>query len=159
MTIPLKVADIGGGNAELAEWEAGDVLPVALGGTGATTAAAARANLGAAPTSLPVFTGLREVRAVVAASTIDLAIGNLFTKTLVGNTTFAVSNVPISGTVVSFILELVNGGNYTVGYWAGVRWASGTAPALTAGGKDVLGFYSYDGGLTWVGLLLAKDVR
>lgn len=46
MTTPLKAVAAGGNSAELREWAAGDVLPVALGGTGGTTAAAARAALG-----------------------------------------------------------------------------------------------------------------
>lgn len=46
MTTPLKAVAAGGNSAELREWGAGDFLPVALGGTGGTTAAAARSNLG-----------------------------------------------------------------------------------------------------------------
>ena len=45
MTTPLKAVDLGGGNAELREWAAGDTLPVSQGGTGAGDVAGARANL------------------------------------------------------------------------------------------------------------------
>lgn len=106
-----------------------------------------------------IITGTRETRVAVAASAIDLSAGNLFTRTISDTTTFTVSNVPASGTAVSFILELTNGGSATVNWWSGMKWAGGTAPALTASGVDVLGFYSHDGGTTWRGFLLAKDSK
>lgn len=105
------------------------------------------------------LTGLRETRVAVAASAIDLASGNIFTKTISGATTFTLSNVPASGTSVSFILDLTNGGSAAVAWWSGVKWAGGAAPTLTAAGRDVLGFFTHDGGTTWTGLLLGKDVK
>lgn len=102
---------------------------------------------------------LQEARVAVAASTIDLALGNWFTRTISGATTFGVTNTPAAGTAAAFILDLTNGGSAAVTWWAGVRWASGTAPTLTAAGRDVLGFYTHDGGTNWTGLLLGKDVK
>lgn len=153
-------------------------VPVSLGGTGATTDASARSNLGlgsaatmAGPTSTIVgttdtqtltnktLTGARETRVAVAASNIDLLAGSFFTRTISGVTTLTVSNVPTAGTAVSFVLDLTNGGSATVNWWTGVRWAKGTAPTLTAAGRDVLGFYTHDGGTTWTGLLLGLDVK
>lgn len=105
------------------------------------------------------LTGLSETAVSVAASNLDLAAGNLFYKTISGNTTFTLSNVPSSGAAASFILELTNGGSATVGLWAGVKWEGGAAPTLTAAGVDVLGFYSRDGGTTWRGFVMAKDSK
>jgi hypothetical protein len=105
------------------------------------------------------ITGLNETKTAVAASDIDLTAGNYFTKTISGTTTFTVSNVPATGTAASFILELTNGGSATVNWFAGVTWAGGTAPTLTASGVDVLGFYTYDGGTTWRGFVLATDIK
>lgn len=105
------------------------------------------------------ITGLRETKVAVAASAISLTTGNYFTKTISSTTAFTVSNVPASGTTASFILELTNGGAFTVNWWAGVKWAGGTAPTLTAAGVDILGFYTHDGGTTWRGLVLAKDSK
>jgi len=102
---------------------------------------------------------LREKSTAIAASNIDLATGNMFTRTISGATTFAVSNVATSGNVSSFILDLTNGGSATVTWWANMRWAGGTAPTLTAAGRDVLGFFTHNGGTTWTGLLLGKDVK
>lgn len=99
------------------------------------------------------------VSTALAALNIDLQAGEYFTKTITGNSTLTVSNVPASGTVASFILNLTNGGAYTVTWWSGVKWAAGAAPTLTASGRDVLGFFTYDGGTTWTGLVLSKDVR
>ena len=100
-----------------------------------------------------------EVRVAMSANAIDLAAGNLFTKTISGATTFTVSNVPSVGTAANFILELTNAGSAVITWFSGVKWAGGTAPTLTASGVDVLGFYSHDGGATWRGFLLSKDSK
>lgn len=102
--------------------------------------------------------GLKETKVAIAASAIDLSTGDYFTKTISGSTTFTVSNVPTTGTVASFILDLTNGGS-AVTWWSGVKWASGTAPTLTSSGRDVLGFFTHDGGTTWNGFVLGKDVK
>jgi hypothetical protein len=70
-----------------------------------------------------------------------------------------VSNIPTSGTAASFILDLTNGGSATVNFFANVKWAGGTAPTLTASGRDALGFYTYDGGTIWTGFVLGKDIK
>ena len=102
---------------------------------------------------------LREHQTALAAANFDLTLGNFFSKTLSGNTTFTVSNVPSAGTAASFILDLTNGGSATITWWSGVKWAYGVAPSLTVSGRDVLGFFTYDGGTTWNGLVLGKDMR
>lgn len=112
-----------------------------------------------APTTTPTITGLREVRAALPANNIDLATGNVFTKTISGATTFTVSNVPAAGTVASFILDLTNGGSAAITWWAGVKWVMTTIPTLTAAGRDVLGFFTHDGGATWTGLVMGRDVK
>ena len=107
----------------------------------------------------PVVTGGKETKVAIAASDIDLTLGNYYTRTISGTTTLTVSNVPATGTAASFILDLTNGGSATINWWTGVKWAGGTAPTLTASGRDVLGFFTYDGGTTWTGLVLGKDVK
>lgn len=154
-------------------------LPVANGGTGITSLGTnvatwlgtpSSANLASAVTdetgsgalvfgTTPTLTGLREKSVAVAASDINLASGNYFTKTISGTTTFTVSNVASSGDVASFILILTNGGSATVNYFSGVTWAAGTAPTLTTSGVDLIGFFTIDGGTTWRGLVLALDIK
>lgn len=107
----------------------------------------------------PLATGLRETRTALGANAIDLATGNFFSKTISGATTFTVSNVPATGTAATFILDLTNGGSAAITWFAGVKWAGGTAPTLTAAGRDVLGFFTHDGGTTWTGLVMGKDVK
>lgn len=107
----------------------------------------------------PVFIGTKETRVAIPASDIDLSTGNYFTRTISGTTTLTVSNVPTTGTAASFILDLTNGGSATVNFFANVKWAGGTAPTLTAAGRDALGFYTYDGGTTWTGLVLGLDIK
>lgn len=119
---------------------------------GATPAAGSFAPLTAA-------SGSFETRQAVPASAIDLNVASFFTKTIAANTTFTISNTPAAGTVASFILELTNGGAFTVTWWAGLKWAGGVAPTLTVSGVDILGFYTFDNGTTWRGLVLARDSR
>lgn len=103
--------------------------------------------------------GAKEKQVAIAASDIDLALGNYFSKTITTTTTFTVSNTATSGTVNSFILDLTNGGSQTINWWANLKWPSGSAPALTTSGRDALGFFTYDGGTTWTGLVLGKDIK
>lgn len=115
---------------------------------------ALKSEIPAIPTTPP-----SEIKVAMTANNIDLATGNLFTKTLTANTTFTVSNVEQIGNVSSFILELTNGGAFTTTFWTGVKWSGGTKPTFTTAGVDILGFYSYDGGNTWRGMLLSKDSK
>jgi hypothetical protein len=91
-------------------------------------------------------------------STIDLNNGAYFYKTITGVTILTVINVPPFGTVGSFILEVTNGGSFPVSFGFAPRWTNGIPPALTISGTDVLGFYTYDNGISWIGMLLAQDV-
>ena len=100
------------------------------------------------------ITGTKETKVAVAASDIDLSAGNYFTKTISGATTFTVSNTASSGSVSAFILDLTNGGSAAVTFFSGVTWTAGTPPTLTAAGRDVLGFFTHDGGTTWSGFVL-----
>jgi len=100
-----------------------------------------------------------ETRVAVAASNIDLALGNYFSRTISGATSLTVSNIPASGIAASIILDLTNGGAGAITWWSGTKWAAGTAPTLTAAGRDVLGFFTHDGGTTWTGLVLGKDIQ
>lgn len=105
------------------------------------------------------ITAIRETKVAMAANNIDLSAGNLFTKTITAATTLTISQALASGNANSFILELTNAGAYAITWFSGVKWASGTAPTLTASGVDIVGFYSHDGGVTWRGIVLAKDSK
>lgn len=103
--------------------------------------------------------GLKEAKVAMAANDVNLNSGNYFTKTISGATTLTVSNVPATGTVAAFVLDLTNGGSGTITWWSGMKWVAGTAPTLTTSGRDVLAFFTHDGGTTWSGFVLGKDVK
>lgn len=104
------------------------------------------------------ITSLRETKVAMSANNINLATGNVFTKTITVGATLTISNVAANGNVNRFILELTNGGAYTVTWFSGAKWVGGIAPTLTTSGKDIIGFYSHDGGTTWNGTV-NKDVK
>lgn len=86
----------------------------------------------------------------MAAADVDLSQGSVFTVTISAATTLTFSNVP-AGKAATFNLIITNGGAATVTWPSSVKWASGTAPTLTASGVDVLTFLTPDGGTTWYG--------
>lgn len=107
----------------------------------------------------PTVTGEREKAVSLTGTAIDLATGNYFYKTISADTTFTVSNVPASDIAQCFILELTNGGSKTITWFAGLEFPGGTAPTLTAAGRDVLAFFTRDGGTEWSGFVVGKDVK
>jgi hypothetical protein len=90
---------------------------------------------------------------------IDLEAGGVFYKLCTGNVTFTLQNIPPTGIVASFILEIANGGSNTITWFDNIKWDSGIAPGLSVEGIDSLGFYTYNNGTTWRGIVLAKDVK
>jgi len=83
---------------------------------------------------------------------IDADNGGAFSLTMTGNTTFTFASVT-SGRSVGFVLELTGNGG-TVTWPTSVDWAGGTAPDAPASGeKDILVFWTRDGGTTWHGVL------
>lgn len=119
---------------------------------------AAIADLGA-PVGGEFNTAILEKVVALAGSDISVIGGNHFTKTITGNTAFTVSDVPAAGRVVSFALYLTNGGAATITWWPNINWADGVVPELTAAGRDNLAFTTMDGGATWDGYLLGKNMK
>ena len=81
---------------------------------------------------------------VAAATTsIDFSTGNIFKINLGTNiTTLTITN-PAPGT---FLLEIIQGGTYTVTFPTGWKWSGGTAPTITAtNGKTDIITIVYDG--------------
>lgn len=86
----------------------------------------------------------------VAALNIDCSAGNYFTKTISGNSTFTVSNVPASR-AYAFTLELTHTSG-TITWFSGVEWPGGTAPSLTTGKTHLFTFVTQNGGTRWRGV-------
>ncbi|TXG76442.1 hypothetical protein E6P97_03440, partial [Patescibacteria group bacterium] len=117
-------------------------------------------NNGNTSTPISIMGGVHMVRYNVAAdNVIDLDKAAWCTKTISGATTFSVARTGAQADASSFILDLENGGSAAITWWSGIKWAGGTAPTLTAAGRDVLGFFTIDGGFTWTGLVLGKDIK
>jgi len=94
-----------------------------------------------------------------ATRTFDLTTANFFSATLDQDSTWTFSNPSGSGDFCGFVVELTNGGAFTVTYPAAVDWVGGTAPTLTASGKDLLVFVTRDAGTTWLGLVAGLDIK
>tara|TARA_R110000868_G_scaffold269845_2_gene529260 strand:- start:1162 stop:1881 length:720 start_codon:yes stop_codon:yes gene_type:complete len=141
-----------------------------LKGDGTALSAATAGTDYVAPGTATTFTALqtfsagatitteRETAVSLTGTAIDLTTGNYFYKTVAANTTFTVSNPPSSNTAQSFILELTNGGAFTITWFAGLTFPGGVAPTLTASGRDVLAFFTRDGGTTWSGFVVGTDL-
>jgi len=96
---------------------------------------------------------------VGATRTFDLTVANFFSATVDQASTFTFSNPPGSGDFGGFVLELTNGGAFTVTYPASVDFVGGVAPTLTAAGKDLLVFVTRDAGTTYLGLVAGLDIK
>jgi hypothetical protein len=93
-----------------------------------------------------------------ATRTLDLNDANFFSATLDQACTFTFSDPPASGDFGAFVLELTNGGAFAITWPASVDWPGGTAPTLTASGKDQLVFTTRDAGTTWLGFVAGLDL-
>jgi hypothetical protein len=123
-------------------------VPVASGGTNATTAAAALTSLGAAALAGTTYTGY-SAPAVVALTdassiTVNAALGNDFRVTLGGNRTLANPSNPVDGQKVIFqVSQPASGGPYTLAYGTAYLFSAALASptlSITASLTDVLGF-------------------
>lgn len=107
----------------------------------------------------PIVTGMRSVKSTMQGNEIDLSVANYFSKTIIANTTFTISKIPQKDIVPCFFLNLTNGGAFTITWWTNMKWSGATQPILTASGRDVLGFFTDDGGANWTGVVIVRDVR
>lgn len=93
-------------------------------------------------------------------TTLNLANGNVFNITLVGNTTLAFSGATSGrACAISLYLRQDATGGRTVTIPSSVRWAGGTDPTLTtsANAVDILVFETLDGGTIWYGSLVGAN--
>jgi len=134
-------------------------LPIANGGTGATTLAGASIATYTGSETLtnktltnPTVNNYTEGVVVIGntgtSKTIDLTNGTVQTATLTGNCTFT---MPTATPGKSFILILSTGAGSFTATFTSVKWPSNTAPTITttASRWDILTFVS--DGTNWYG--------
>ncbi len=93
-----------------------------------------------------------ETKIAISANSVNLSLGNVFTKTISGATTLTFDNPPASGKAGAFSLILTNGASSAITWPGSVDWPLATPPTLTAAGVDVLTFTTIDGGTIWYGI-------
>ena len=136
-------------------------LPTTDGTAGKPVVTDGSGNLSFPANGAFVITGERERAVDLGAGNtapIDLNLGNYFYKTITANTTISVSNVPANLIAQAFILELTNGGSANVTYFSNLTFPNGQPPTLTDK-RDVLGFFTRDGGTTWSGFTVGLNMQ
>jgi hypothetical protein len=88
---------------------------------------------------------------------IDCSTANNFRRQFNATATVTFTNVPV-GKAFGFTLLTVNAGAFVITWPATVNWAGGIQPVLTSSGEDVLVFYTFDGGTSWYGFTIAKNL-
>ena len=100
----------------------------------------------------------KQVAETISALDVDCSTGNYFKKSISSNSTITFSNIPSSGTVCAFTLELsLTGSSTTITWPSSVYWnndAGQTAPTLTDARKHLFTFITSDGGTTVRGAAL-----
>jgi len=131
-----------------------------VGGTLGVTGASTFTGTMAAQGRVTLASAIHEARVDLSTATqINVSQANYFIRTITTDTTFTVTGTPATGTVASFILDLTNGGAATITWATGTVWVGGTSPTLTASGRDVLGFFTHNGGGAYNGFVLGKDLK
>lgn len=95
---------------------------------------------------------------ISGAQNFDLSLAQYFTFTVGGALTPSFTNAPGAGTGMGIIFRITNGGAFAISWPGAIKWASGTAPTLTAAGVDLIGLI-LDDGATYRGIVLGKDLR
>ena len=95
----------------------------------------------------------------MAANSVDCRLGNYFTKTITGATTFTFDNPPASGVAYGFTMEVTLNGSNAITWPGTVKWNADTAPTLTDGKTQLFMFVTDDGGTRWRGSALVDYVN
>ena len=105
-----------------------------------------------ANTTLDVYGGaaMNVVTLATTSNTVNVALANYFISTPAGTSTWIFTGAPVSRDS-SFVLQVANGGSYTITWPSSVKWPSNTAPTLSTNGVDILIFSTVNTGTTWRG--------
>jgi hypothetical protein len=129
----------------------GIVTTTTLVGTSATV------GIATVNTTLHVTGNYKSGVTSVSALDINCSLGNYFTKTVNGISTFTFSGIPTSS-AYSFTLELTHTSG-AITWPTQVKWPSDTAPTLTTSRTHLFMFVTDDGGTRWRGSSLVDYVN
>lgn len=87
---------------------------------------------------------------VSGTKAVNLTEGLAISATITGATTFSFTDVPQTGATV-VVIQLTNGGAYTITWPSSIKWSGGTAPKFTTSGIDIVVLTTHDAGATWYG--------
>ena len=87
----------------------------------------------------------------MGANSVDCRLGNYFTKTISGATTFTFDNPPSSGVAFGFVMEVTLNGSNAITWPGTVKWPADAAPAITDGKTQMFVFITDNGGTRWRG--------
>jgi hypothetical protein len=108
--------------------------------------------------------GAKQTVSATATTAINMNLGwHVLLSLAASITTLTFTNWPASGTAAKVLLEITNGGAFTIGsaVWPGtVVWQEGVAPTITSGNgkKDTIMLTSSDGGVNFRGYIIAQDM-
>ena len=108
---------------------------------------------------ISTFSGT-QVSAITAmgANSVNCSLGNFFSKTITGATTFTFDSVP-TGVEYLFTLEVTLNGSNAITWPTSVKWNADTAPAITDGKTQLFMFLTTNGGTRWRGSALVDYVN
>jgi hypothetical protein len=120
--------------------------------------ASGKLGIGSTPTTdLDVNGNVASNAVAVSGYDIDCSLGNYFTKTCNGNSTFTISNVPTSRAFTIALEVTHTSGTLT---WPGaIKWPADTPPTLTTGKTHLFVFVTDDGGTRWRGAAIVDYVN
>jgi hypothetical protein len=90
--------------------------------------------------------------------TLDLATANNFRRQFNATSTISINNAPGVPRAFGFTFTMVNAGAYSITWPGSINWVNGSAPILTSAGTDVLSFFTFDGGSTYYGFVVGKNM-
>jgi len=124
-------------------------------------AATARTNIGAAASDAPTITSGMTLSGsskgnvqAIASTSIDVSLGEVFTKSISSNTTFTFTGA-VASKWQGFLLKLTISSGAVPTWPTSVEWKSGVDPVF-GNGKNWIGFWTDDGGTTWYGSVVGR---
>jgi hypothetical protein len=90
--------------------------------------------------------------------TLDLFTANNFRAQFNGTSTISITNAPGAPRAFGFTFTMVNAGAYSITWPNSIDWVNGSSPILTSAGTDVLSFFTFNGGTSYYGFVVGKNM-